>query len=165
MRPSIPSSFASACWPFAIRGLVQARLEAVPLGSVAALEAEGFRPGQIAEWAPRCAAGRLRIFSLREQASGRRVGYVGLRCVVESRLWVLEFHSFRAAALRSMLELLVELQVAYQQKSGGKPHAALGSEPALQSVRERMDLEDTERAMDEQRSGVVIGESQPAQVH
>jgi len=165
MHPRPSPSFAAACWPFAVSGVTQGRLEAVPLASVAALEAEGFRREQLAQWAPRCAAGRLRIFSLRDQMSGRRIGYLGLRCVVESKLWVLEFHSLRPGALRSMIELLVEVQVAYQQKTGGKPHAALGSQEAVRALREQMDLEDAERAMDDQRPGVTLWQSQPEQVH
>ena len=162
-RPS--ASFAPACWPFATGSILQGRLEAVALNSVAALEAEGFRREQLAQWAPRCAAGRLRIFSLRDQASGRRMGYLGLRCVPEAKLWVLEFHSLRPSALRSMIEILVEVQVAYQEKTGGKPHVALGSAEAVRSLREQMDLEDAERAMDDQRSGVVLWQSGPEQVH
>jgi hypothetical protein len=165
MHSRLSSSFAAACWPFAVSGVAQGRLEAVPLGSVAALEAEGLRREQLAEWAPRCAAGRLRIFSLRDQASGRRMGYLGLRCLVDSKLWVLEFHSVRPAALRSMLELLIEVQVAYQEKTRGKPHAALGSPEAVRSLREQMDLEDAERAMDDQRSGVTLWHSDAEPVH
>ena len=165
MNTHLPSSFAAACWPFAVGSVAQGRLEAVALNSVAALEAEGFRREQLAQWAPRCAAGRLRIFSLRDQASGRRVGYLGLRCVAESRLWVLEFHSVRPSALRSMIEVLVEVQVAYQEKTGGKPHAALGSPEAVRSLREQMDLEDAERAMDNEGPGVTLWQSRPEQVH
>jgi hypothetical protein len=165
MNPHPSFTFAAACWPFAVGRVTQGRLEAVPLASVAALEADGFRRKQVAEWAPRCAAGRLRIFSLRDQASGRRLGYLGLRCLVESKLWVLEFHSLRPNALRSMIELLVEVQVAYQEKTGGKPHAALGSAEAVRSLREQMDLEDAERAMDDQRSGVVLWQSDAEPVH
>ena len=164
-RVSELAGFAPACWPVAIRGTARGRIEAVPLASVAALEAEGFRREQVAEWAPRCAAGRLRIFSLRDQASGRRVGYLGLRCVVESKLWVLEFHSFRPGALRSMLELLVDVQVSYQEKTRGKPHAALGSPDAVQALRERMDLEDAERAMEDHRPGTVAWQSGPESLH
>ena len=136
------AAFAPACWPYAVRHLSHARMEAVPLASVAELEAEGFDRAQVAEWAPRCAAGRLRVFVVREATSGRRVGHFGLRCVVEAGMWVVEFHSIRPDALRSVLGLLAEVQAAYQEKTRGKPHAGLGTQAAVRSLRKEMDAED-----------------------
>ena len=40
-----------------------------------------------------------------------------------------------------------------------------GSAEAVRSLREQMDLEDAERAMDDQRPGVVLWQSGPEQVH
>src|SRR4051812_14719433 len=139
--------FAAACWPFAVRSLAGGRLQAVALDSVAALEAEGFDRAQIAQWAPRCAAGRLRIFAVRETLTGRRVAHIGLRCVVDADWWVVEFHSCRPSALRSMLKLMCDLHVSYQEKMGGKPHAALGEQAAVRSLLVQMDTEDVARAM------------------
>ena len=139
-------AFAPACWPFAVRGLACGRLQAVALDSVAALEAEGFAREQVAEWAPRCAAGRLRIYAVRETITGRRVAHFGLRCVVESEVWVVEFHSSRPGALRSILELMADVRVSCQEKTGGKPHAALGAQAAVRSLRVQMDREDVARS-------------------
>ena len=163
-RPALRDAaleFARACWPFAVRSLARGRLQAVALDSVAALEAEGFAPAQLAEWAPRCAAGRLRIFGVRDAASGRRVAHFGLRCVVESELWVVERHSIRPSDLRAILGLMADVHVSYQEKTGDKPHAALGAQAAVKSLLVQMDGEDVVRSMDGNASGVVIWQSLP----
>jgi len=134
--------FLPFAWPFAVGYLARGRLKAVALPSVAALEAAGFSQEQVAAWAPRCAAGRLRVFAVRDAASGRRVAHFGLRCAAEARSWVIEFHSFAPESLRAGLELLADVHGAYQAKTRGKPHAPMGEESAMRQLRREMDLEE-----------------------
>ena len=136
------TSFAPFAWPFAVGYLPRGRLKAVALSSVAALEAAGFGEEQVAAWAPRCAAGRLRLFAVRDAASGRRVAHFALRCAAEARLWVVESHSFGPDAMRSGLELMADVHSAYQARMRGKPHAPMGEESAMRQLRREMDLEE-----------------------
>jgi hypothetical protein len=136
-------------WLSAIPELRAGRHKAVPLESVDALAAAGVSRRDIAAWAPRCAAGRLRIFAVCELGSGRRVAHFGLRCVVESQSWVVEFHSLPPDALRPLLELLAAVRIAYQQKTRGRPHPALGAPASVRPLLAQMDLEDAGQEMDE----------------
>jgi len=165
VRNTTRKRFVPFGWPFAIATLARGQLRAVPLASVEALEAEGFAPREVAEWTPRCAAGRLRIFSVRDAASGRRVAHFGLRCAVQSQWWVIDFHSFRPEVLRSALELLADVHCTYQAKTRGKPHAPLGEEQAVRQLRTTMDREDAERLIEDNGPGVVVWQSGPERVH
>lgn len=136
------TSFVPFAWPFAVGYLARGRLKAVALSSVAALEAAGFGAEQVAAWAPRCAAGRLRLFAVRDAASGRRVAHFALRCAAEARLWVVESHSFGPDALRSGLELMADVHAAYQARTRGKPHVPMGEQKAVRRLRSEMDRED-----------------------
>jgi hypothetical protein len=102
---------------------------------------------------------------VRDAASGRRVAHFGLRCAVESELWVVEFHSLRANAVRPALELLIDVQGSYQEKTRGKPHVALGEEAAVRELRAAMDREDAERLIDDNGPGVVVWESDSDVLH
>src|SRR5687767_1950247 len=157
--------FLPFAWPFAVATLARGRLRAVALASVEALEAEGFGREEVADWAPRCAAGRLRVFSVRDTTSGRRVAHFGLRCAARSQCWVIDFHSFRPEVLRSALELLAEVHCTYQAKTRGKPHAPLGEEQAVRQLRTTMDREDAERLIEDNGPGVVVWQSGPERVH
>ena len=148
-----------SAWPSAVLELRAGSVKVVPLGSIEDLTAEGIPRGRAAKWVPQCVAGRLRLFALRHETSGR-IGICLLRYNARSGIWVLHMSgSARKPFPSEAAALMVELHAAYQEKTGGKPHPPLGAPKEVERLLARMDLEDAEQEMADNGPGVVLWQS------
>jgi hypothetical protein len=144
-------------WPSAIQGLVRHGFEAGSLDSIDALLHARVPDATLASWVQRCAAGRLRIFAVRHVGSERWRFVFSLRYNARTGIWVMRIESgLRGLPSEGVSELIMEVQIAYQEAMQDKPHDPVGNPSDVARVLAEMDLEDADQELEEKRTGFVI---------